>query len=129
MSAKKSWFYKLSIAAAVFGLVAISSVLITGEPASQTASPHHVGMVEDWSSHRLVFSNPGTYEQVKNNPEAYSRWLTNPVRYALHLATDEAQHRSETTHRRANCRRGLSDCRQGPTAHAGPSRAESDEGE
>ena len=47
MSAKKSWFYKLSIAAAVFGLVAISSVLITGEPASQTASPHHVGMVED----------------------------------------------------------------------------------
>ena len=75
MSAKRNWFYKLSIAAVVFGMVAISSVLITGEPASKRVLLHHVGMVDDWSFHHLVYSNPGTYDQVKNDPAALSRLL------------------------------------------------------
>jgi hypothetical protein len=74
MSTKRRPFYMMSSAAVIFGLVAISSVLITGEPASPTASRHHVGMVEDWSFHRLVFSDPGTYEQAIATG-AYSKWL------------------------------------------------------
>jgi hypothetical protein len=82
------------------------SILTTGQPASklrrQPASPHHVGVVDDWSFHHLVFSNPGTYEQVKNDPAAYSRWLSiqydtryimqqmkrNPMQQALATAPD-----------------------------------------
>ena len=73
MSAKKSWFHKLSIAAVVFGLVAISSVLITGEPAAQRSS-RRVGVPDDWSHHHLIFSNPGTYEQAIASG-TYSKWL------------------------------------------------------
>ena len=71
MSAKKNLFRQISIAAVVLGLVAISSILIIGQPAHK----RHVGLVEDWSSRHVIYTNPGTYDQVKNNPAAYSRWL------------------------------------------------------
>jgi len=76
-------FAKL-VAAVVFGMVFLSSVLIAGEPASKLgvlkapAAKHHVGMVDDWSHHRLVFSNPGTYEQaIKKGwySSEYSKWI------------------------------------------------------
>ena len=76
-------FSKLAIVGAAFAVLIGLSVLITGEPGSklrvQPASKHHVGMVDDWSFHHLVFSNPGTYEQVAKDPAAYSRWLN--IRY------------------------------------------------
>jgi hypothetical protein len=48
------------------------TIVVAGEP-----GPHrrHVGLVEDWSHRHLVFSNPGTYDQVKNDPAAYSKWI------------------------------------------------------
>src|ERR1039458_9225361 len=70
MGAKKRFFRKLSIAAVALALVAISSILITGQPASK----HHVGLVEDWSTRHVVFSNPGTYEQAYAKG-AYPKWL------------------------------------------------------
>jgi hypothetical protein len=70
MGAKKRFFRKLSIAAVALALVAISSILISGQPASK----HHVGLVEDWSTRHVVFSNPGTYEQAYAKG-AYPKWL------------------------------------------------------
>jgi hypothetical protein len=61
MRAKKNWFYKLSLAAVVFGLVAISSVSMSG----QTVSPQGAGVPEDWSHHHVVFSNPGTFTEAQ----------------------------------------------------------------
>jgi len=73
-------FSKLAMVGAAFAVIVGITVLITGEPASklrvQPASPHHVGVVDDWSFHHLVFSNPGTYEQVAKDPAAYAKWLT-----------------------------------------------------
>ncbi len=69
---------RLSIVAVLFLSLIGLGVLMTGEPASKHANgktKHQVGLVEDWSTRHLVFSNPGTYEQVKNDPAAYSRWL------------------------------------------------------
>jgi hypothetical protein len=72
-------FSKFAIVGAAFAVLIGLSVLTTGEPGSklrvQPASKHHVGMVDDWSFHHLVFSNPGAYEQVAKDPAAYSRWL------------------------------------------------------
>jgi hypothetical protein len=82
MKLTKRGFFRISIVALAFSMAIGLGVLTSGEPASKivTGTPaletHHVGLVDDWSFHHLVFSNPGTYEQVKNNPAAYSRWLT-----------------------------------------------------
>jgi len=70
MGAQKRFFHKLSLAAVTFGMLLISSVFITGQPASK----HHVGMVDDWTHHHLVFSNPGTYEQAIAQG-SYTKWI------------------------------------------------------
>ena len=74
---------KLVIVGAALALIIGINVLITGQPASklrrQAASQHLVGVPDDWSHHHLVFSNPGTYEQVAKDPAAYAKWLT--IRY------------------------------------------------
>jgi len=76
-------FSKLAIVGAAFVVLIGITVLITGQPASklrvQSASPHRVGVPDDWTHHHLVFSNPGTYEQVAKDPAAYAKWLT--IRY------------------------------------------------
>src|ERR1039458_1488942 len=74
MSAKKSLLQKLSIAAVVLGLVAISSILIIGQPALRTAWRGRAGVPTDWSHHHSVFSNPGTYEQAIARG-TYGKWL------------------------------------------------------
>ena len=67
--------------AIAFGAVLGMSVLMTGEPASKklagkpAAKKHQAGVVDDWSTRHLVYSNPGTYDQVRNDPAAYARWL------------------------------------------------------
>src|ERR1017187_5329223 len=80
MSAKKSFLHKLSIIAAVWGLVMISSVLIIGQTAKQQDTP----WVDDWTHHRLVFSNPGTASEAlaQGRLEEWSRAVNNP-RYRL----------------------------------------------
>jgi hypothetical protein len=105
MSAKKSWYYKLSLAAVVFGLVAISSVLMTGQPApqervgapdeatgqttpvlinGQVISPQRVGMPDDWSHHHLIFSDPGTAAEALAQGR-FEQWykIVNDPRYIL----------------------------------------------
>jgi hypothetical protein len=70
MDAQKSSFYKFSLAAVIFCIALISSVLITAQP----PSTHHPGVPEDWSYHHLIFSNPGTYEQAIARG-TYSQWI------------------------------------------------------
>jgi hypothetical protein len=71
-------FSKLAIVGAAFAVIVGITVLITGQPASklkvQPASPHRVGVPDDWTHHHLVFSNPGTYEQAVANG-TYSKWI------------------------------------------------------
>ena len=80
---------KAAIIGAAFTAVLGITVLVTGQPASepnsQPASPHLVGVVDDWSHHHLVFSNPGTYEQAVKTGASYAKWLTirNDTRYIL----------------------------------------------
>lgn len=42
--------------------------------AQQDDSSSHVGLVEDWSSHHLVFSNPGTEQDAWRNGK-HDRWV------------------------------------------------------
>jgi hypothetical protein len=76
-------FSKFAIVGAAFAVIVGITVLITGQPPSkpsqQLASPHRVGVVDDWSHHHLVFSNPGTYEQAAKDPAALAKWLR--IRY------------------------------------------------
>ena len=76
MSPKKSWFRNLSLAAVVCILVAISSVLISG----QTASSPATGVPEDWSFRHLIFSNPGTAEEATaaGRLEQYNNIVNDP---------------------------------------------------
>ncbi len=72
-------FSKFAIVGAAFAVIVGINVSITGQPASelsvQPASPHPVGVPDDWSHHHLVFSNPGTYEQAAKDPAALAKWL------------------------------------------------------
>ena len=76
-------FSKLAILGAAFVMTIGLTLLITGQPASKlTGQPtpkHHVGVVDDWSFHHLVFSDPGTYEQAVKSGASYAKWLT--IRY------------------------------------------------
>jgi hypothetical protein len=76
-------FSKLAMVGAAYAAVVGITVLMIGEPASklsrQAAPPHIIGVPEDWSSHHLVYSDPGTYEQVANDPVKYGKWLR--IRY------------------------------------------------
>jgi hypothetical protein len=70
MSAKSRRFGRLSRAAIVLCLGLIFSLLITAQAAAQRRQ----GTVDDWSFHHLLFSNPGTYDQVIANG-TYSKWI------------------------------------------------------
>ncbi len=68
------------------GLLAAFSAPMFGQ-STPPASPLTRGTVEDWTHHRLVFSNPGT-EQKALAHGAYSHWrkIVNDPRYALQYA-------------------------------------------
>ena len=70
MNARITSFYRLFFIAAVFCMVLISSILITGQPALK----HRVGVPDDWSHRHLIFSNPGTYAQAIAHG-TYSHWI------------------------------------------------------
>ncbi len=80
MSARKNFFYKLSLYVAICGIASISAVVSFG----QTASPQPGPVVEDWSHHHLVFSNPGTYADALKNGTV-DKWykITNDPRYKM----------------------------------------------
>jgi hypothetical protein len=52
MIAKRQVFYKLSIAAVVFAMVMMASILMAGQPA---ASHVPVGVVSDWTHHHILY--------------------------------------------------------------------------
>ena len=96
-------FSKSTIAVGVFGLavglLAGLTVLITGKP----ATGNRMGLVDDWSTHHLVFSNPGTaadalaqgrleqWERIVNEPRhIMQRMKRNPALRALATAPDFA---------------------------------------
>lgn len=81
---------KLAIIGAVLASILGITILTTGQPAQ---SKHHAGLVEDWSSHHLIFSNRGAYEKVKNDPAAYSRWLS--IQYSTRYIMQQARRRAE----------------------------------
>ena len=80
MSAKKSLLNKRSLAAVIFCAVMISSVVMIG----QTVSLRIVGVPDDWTHHRLVFSNPGTAGEALGKGR-FTEWykLVNEPRYLL----------------------------------------------
>lgn len=89
MKLTKRQFFKMSIVALAFGVATGVGVLTSGQPA---LSKHHVGLVEDWSSQRLIFSNPGSYEQAITNG-TYSKWIN--LRYDNRFIMQQARRRAE----------------------------------
>src|SRR5579862_4761997 len=91
MSAKKNFVYKLSMVVAVWGLVMISSVMIIG----QQAPKQTIGVPEDWTHHRLVFSNPGTAAEAlaTGKLEEWSRTVNSP-RYQFQQLKRSTQQRA-----------------------------------
>jgi hypothetical protein len=85
MKLTKRQFFEMSTIALAFGV----GVLTSGQPAP---SKHHVGLVEDWSSHHLIFSNPGSYEQAITNG-TYSKWIN--LRYNNRFIMQQARRRTE----------------------------------
>src|SRR5271157_4255145 len=89
MHAKIPSFYKLSIAAVVFCIVMMSSVLMTGQPAAR-----HVprGIVADWTHHHVRYPdshNNSVMAQIQRDP----RWMQNW--YLRHLETWWPKHPRE----------------------------------
>jgi hypothetical protein len=90
---------KIAIISLAFGVIVGITVLITGQPSSrlirQPASEHRVGVVDDWSFHHLVFSNPGTYEQAAKDPAALAKWLT--IHYDTRFILQQMKRHAEAT--------------------------------
>jgi hypothetical protein len=53
-------FSKLAIVGAAFVVLIGLTVLITGKPATGSST----GLVDDWTHHHLIFSNPGTFTEA-----------------------------------------------------------------
>jgi hypothetical protein len=80
MSAQRNWFYKVCLGVAVSCMVVISSVMIQGQPASS----HGVAMIEDWSTHHVIFSHPGTAADALARGR-FEQWykIVNDPRYVM----------------------------------------------
>jgi hypothetical protein len=76
----KHLFFKLSIVTLAFGTAIGLGVLTSGKPLSTP----RLGVVEDWSNHRLVFSNPGTAADALAQGR-FEQWyrITSDPRYQL----------------------------------------------
>jgi hypothetical protein len=101
MSSKIRWFVRPWMVLVIFIIVAGVTVFMSGQQRGQMANPQssmHVpilthgpqdevelpGFAEDWSTHHLVFSNPGTEEDAIANG-THERWLetVNNPRYIM----------------------------------------------
>ena len=60
---------KLSIATLMLAMVTVFSISMWGQeaPAITVGDTRITGLADDWSHHRLVFSNPGTPEEAMRN--------------------------------------------------------------
>jgi hypothetical protein len=80
-------FYKLSIAAVVFGMVMISSVLMAAEP----GSPHvPVGVVSDWTNRHVLYpesKDAAVMARIQKDPRWQQNW------YLRHKETWWPDHR------------------------------------
>jgi hypothetical protein len=68
-----------------FVLVALAAIAVPSFAQEKTEGPSHSqGYVEDWSSHHVVFSNPGTEQEARQRGE-YDKWLriVNDERYMM----------------------------------------------
>ena len=94
MTAKTRSFFSVCLSVCVFCIVMISSVLSQGQNASnQPASNPAGGLPDDWTHHRLVFSNPGSASEAlaQGRTEEWSR-ITGSARYRMQqLKRDQAQ--------------------------------------
>jgi len=92
-------FSKFAILGMAFAVIIGITVLITGQPplklSRQPASQHHVGVVDDWSHHHLVFSNPGTYAQAVKTAASYAKWLT--IRYDTRFILQQMKRHADAT--------------------------------
>ena len=86
MSNVSRLYVKWLMVAAALSMVAVVSIPVRGQSAP-SAAPLGGGVVDDWSHHRLIFSNPGTEQDAITNGN-YSRWwqIVNEPRYALQQA-------------------------------------------
>ena len=81
MGPKRSFLSKLAIGAVVFGLVVVSSILISGQTLEDKKPS---GVPEDWTHHHVVFSDPGTFaDAVKNGKLAEWNKITSNPRYQI----------------------------------------------
>ena len=68
-----------------FVLVALAAAAVPAFAQEKKGEPSHSqGYVEDWSSHHVVFSNPGTEQEARKRGE-YDKWLriVNDERYMM----------------------------------------------
>lgn len=68
-----------------FVLVALAAVAVPGFAQDKTEGPSQPqGYIEDWSSHHLIFSNPGTEDEARERGE-HDKWLriVNDPRYIM----------------------------------------------
>jgi hypothetical protein len=90
-------FTRFAIIGTAFAALVGMSALVPGQPGAkssrQPASPHRIGVPDDWSHHHLVFSNPGTYEQAAKSGAAYAKWLT--IRYDTRFILQQMKRRAE----------------------------------
>jgi hypothetical protein len=80
MKSTKRFLYRLSILAVAFSSLIGLGVLISGEEGSSG----RMGIVDDWSHHRLIFSNPGTaVEALAQGRVAEWYKIVNDPRYIM----------------------------------------------
>jgi hypothetical protein len=80
MLASKSSFLKMSTLTLTFAMVVAGCIPMRG----QEAPARRAGVVDDWSHHHVVFSNPGAREEAVRNG-TLDKWLrvTNSARYQM----------------------------------------------
>jgi hypothetical protein len=63
---------------------ALLAAFTLSSPLAAQQSPQHIGIVDDWSTHHLGFSNPGTFQDAEANGTV-DRWLriVNDPRYQM----------------------------------------------
>ncbi len=83
-SAKSSWSKWSPVSVAFLALAAFALPAL-GQEADKTSAP--VRYVDDWSTHHVTFSNPGTREDAEKNG-TIDKWLkiTSDPRYQMQLA-------------------------------------------
>ncbi len=81
MQSQKRVLSSVVLVAVAFVMVIGLTVFMTGQEAP---GQQPTGWVDDWTHHRLVFSNPGTEQDAINN-RTYDRWytVTHDPRYQL----------------------------------------------